>query len=133
MTKTTMTDPEERILRRLPLEIVGVALVMAVGSLFFFRARTCLFILIGGLFSAMSFFWLRQTVGRFLGPDRRRSMRQLLGFYLLRLILIIVVFLIIILLFPRMILAFAAGFSSLVPAILAETVVGLSQMRKWKG
>jgi hypothetical protein len=128
-----MTNPEDRILRRLPLDILAVAAVMAAGSLLFFSPRTGLFVLAGGLFSAGSFVWLKQTVARFLGPDRKRAVRQALGFYLLRLLLIIVVFLTIILLFPRMILAFAAGFSSLVPAILAEAVMALSQMRKWKG
>jgi hypothetical protein len=128
-----MTDLEERVLRRLPLEIIGVSLVMAAGSLVFFKPRTALLILAGGLFSAASFIWLRQTVGRFLRPDRKRALLGALGFYLLRLLLITSVFLIIILLFPRMILAFAAGFSSLVPAILAEAVMALSQMRKWKG
>jgi hypothetical protein len=128
-----MTNPEDRILRRLPLDILAVALVMAVGSLLFFSPRTGLFVLAGGLFSAASFVWLKQTVARFLGPDRKKVVRQALGFYLLRLLLIIAVFLTIILLFPRMIIAFAAGFSSLVPAILAEAVMALSQMRKWKG
>jgi hypothetical protein len=128
-----MTNPEDRILRRLPLEILTFALVMAGGSLLFFSPRTGLFVLAGGLFSAASFIWLMQTVTRFLGPDRKKAIRGGLVFYLLRLLLIIVVFLIIILLFPRMILAFAAGFSSLVPAILAEAVMALSQMRQWKG
>jgi hypothetical protein len=128
-----MTNPEDRILRRLPLDILAVALVIAAGSLLFFSPRTGLFVLAGGLFSAASFVWLKQTVARFLGPDRKKVVRQALGFYLLRLLLIIAVFLTIILLFPRMILAFAAGFSSLVPAILAEAVMALSQMRKWKG
>ena len=59
-------------------------------------------------------------------------MRKGIVFYILRLFLIIAVFLIIILLSPRMILAFAAGFSSLVPAILAEAVVAFSQMKTWK-
>ena len=126
------TNPEEIVLRRLPLEIVGVSLVVAAGSLLFFRPLTALFIVAGGLFSAASFIWLRQTVGRFIGPDRRTAVRKGIVFYVLRLVLIIAVFSIIILLFSRMILAFAAGFSSLVPAILAEAVVALSQMKRWK-
>jgi len=126
------TNPEEVVLRRLPLEIAGVSLVMAAGSLLFFSPMTALFIVAGGLFSAASFVWLRQTVGRFIGPDRRAAVRKGIVFYVLRLILIIAVFSIIILLFSRMILAFAAGFSSLVPAILAEAIVALSQMKRWK-
>ena len=126
------TNPEESVLRRLPLEILAFSLVMAAGSLLFFTPLTGLFILAGGLFSALSFIWLKQTVTRFIGPDRRTAVRQGIVFYILRLFLIFAVFLIIILLSPRMILAFAAGFSSLVPAILVEAVMALSQMKKWK-
>ena len=126
------TNPEDRVLRRLPFEILAFAAALAAGSLLFFSFRTGLFILAGGLFSAVSFIWLRQAVTRFLGPDRRAALRKGIVFYILRLFLIIAVFLIIILLVPRLILAFAAGFSSLVPAILAEAVMALSQMKRWK-
>jgi len=126
------TNPEEGALRRLPLEILTFSLVIAAGSLLFFKPQTGLFILAGGLFSALSFIWLKQTVTRFIGPDRRAAVRKGIVFYILRLFLIIAVFLTIILLSPGMILAFAAGFSSLVPAILAEAVVAFSQMKTWK-
>ena len=126
------TNPEEGALRRLPLEILTFSLVIAAGSLLFFKPQTGLFILAGGLFSALSFIWLKQTVTRFIGPDRRAAVRKGIVFYILRLFLIIAVFLTIILLSPGMILAFAAGFSSLVPAILAEAVVAISQMKTWK-
>ena len=126
------TNPEESVLRRLPLEILAFSLVIAAGSLLFFKPLTGLFVLAGGLFSALSFIWLKQTVTRFIGPDRRTAVRKGIVFYILRLFLIIAVFLIIILLSPRMILAFAAGFSSLVPAILAEAVVAILQMTTWK-
>ena len=126
------TNPEESVLRRLPLEILAFSLVIAAGSLLFFKPLTGLFILAGGLFSALSFIWLKQTVTSFIGPDRRTAVRKGIVFYTLRLFLIIAVFLIIILLSPRMILAFAAGFSSLVPAILAEAVVAILQMKTWK-
>jgi hypothetical protein len=126
------TSLEDRVLRRMPLEILGFSLAIAAGSLLFFSPLTGLFISAGGLSSAASFVWLRHTVTRFIGPDRRTALKTGIVFYILRLFLIIAVFLIIILLFPRMILAFAAGFSSLVPAILAEAVMALSQMKRWK-
>jgi len=126
------TDPEDRVLRRLPYEILGFAVALAAGSLLFFSPLTGLFILAGGLFSAASFAWLRQAVTRFLGPDRRAALKSGIIFYVLRLFLIIAVFLIIILLVPMLILAFAAGFSSLIPATLAEAVMALSQMKRWK-
>jgi hypothetical protein len=124
---------EERVLRRIPLEIAAIALVLAAGSLLIFAPLTGLFILAGGLFSALSFIWLQRSIGRLLSPDRRRAVRSGLAFYLLRLILLLAVFSFIILLFPRMILAFVAGFSSLVLAVLAESGIAVSQMKKWKG
>lgn len=123
---------EERVLRRIPLEVLAIALVLAALALLFFSPLTALFILAGGVFSALSFVWLKKALFRFIGPDRRRAVRAGLAFYLLRLLLLLAVFLIIILLLPRMILAFVAGFSSLILAILIEAAMALSQMKKWK-
>jgi len=125
--------PEERVLRRIPLEVPIIALVMAVISLPFFTPLTAVFILAGGMFSALSFIWLKRALLRFLSQDRRRAVRSGLALYLLRLALILAVFSIIILVFPRMILAFVAGFSSLVVAILVEASIAVSQMKQWKG
>jgi hypothetical protein len=130
---TSQSPAEERVLRRIPLEIAAIAAVLAAASLFVFSPLTAAFILAGGLFSALSFIWLKRSIGRFLSPDRRRALRSGLTLYLLRLILLLAVFSIIILLFPRMILAFVAGFSSLVLAVLVEAGSAVSQLKKWKG
>ncbi|HCS47677.1 MAG: hypothetical protein A2V45_10280 [Candidatus Aminicenantes bacterium RBG_19FT_COMBO_58_17] len=124
---------EERVLGRIPLEVSIIALVLAIIALLFFTPLTAVFILAGGVFSALSFVWLKKALLRFLGPDRRRAVRSGLAFYLLRLLLLLAVFSFIIFLFPRMILAFVAGFSSLILAILAEAAVAVSQMKQWKG
>ena len=124
---------EERVLGRIPLEVSIIALVLAIIALLFFTPLTAVFILAGGVFSALSFVWLKKALLRFLGPDRRRAVRSGLAFYLLRLVLLLAVFSIIILLFPRMILAFVAGFSSLVLAIFVEAAMAVSQMKQWKG
>jgi len=124
---------EERVLRRIPLEVAAVALVLAVVSLLFFSPLTGVFILAGGVFSALSFIWMKKAILRFLGTDRRKAVRSGLAFYLLRLLLLLAVFSTIIVLFPRMILAFVAGFSSLVLAVFVEAAVALSQMKQWKG
>jgi len=124
---------EERVLRRIPLEIAVIALVLATVALLFFAPLTGVFILAGGLFSALSFIWLKKALVRFLSSDRRRAVRSGLALYFVRLFLLLAVFSFIILLFPRMILAFVAGFSSLVLAVLAEAVSAVSQMKKWKG
>jgi hypothetical protein len=123
---------EERLLRRVPLEVTAIAAGLAAAALFFFRPLTSLFILAGGGFSALSFVGLKKALFRFIGPDRRRAVRSGLALYLLRLLLLLAVFLIIILLQPRMILAFVAGFSSLILAVLIEAVAALSQMKQWK-
>ena len=128
----SQTAFEERLLRRIPREAAAIALVLAAIAPFFFSPLTSLFILAGGVFSALSFVWLRKALARFIGPDRRRAVRAGLAFYLLRLLLLLAVFLIIILVLPRMILAFVAGFSSLVLAIMIEAVTTLSRMKQWK-
>jgi hypothetical protein len=123
---------EEKILRRIPLEVPIIAALLALLGLLVFSPMTGLFILAGGLFSAASFVWLKTALNRFLGPDKRKAVRSGLVFYLLRLFLLLAVFSIIILLFPRMILAFVAGFSSLILAFLIEAALAVSQMKKWK-
>jgi hypothetical protein len=128
----TMND-EDRVLRRIPLEVLIISLTMAIISLLFFTPLTGVFMLAGGIISALSFIWLQRALLRFLSQDRRRAVRSGLAFYLFRLALILAVFSIIILLFPRMILAFVAGFSSLVVAILVEASIAVSQMKQWKG
>jgi hypothetical protein len=123
---------EERILRRIPLEILVISFLIALGAIPLFSLLTALFVLAGGAFSALSFLWLKRALGRFLTREKRRALRSAVAFYILRLFLLIAIFSAIILLFPRMILAFVAGFSSVVPAFLIEAVGALSQMRKWK-
>jgi hypothetical protein len=123
---------EEKVLRRIPREVLLIAVLIALLGLLIFSPMTGLFILAGGLFSAASFVWLKTALNRFLGPDKRRAVRSGLVFYLLRLILLLAVFSIIILLFPRMILAFVAGFSSLILAFLIEAGMAVSQMKQWK-
>ena len=123
---------EEKVLLRIPREVVIIAVLMAILSLVIFRPMTGLFILAGGLFAAASFIWLRTAITRFLRQDRRKAVRSGLLFYLLRLVLLLAVFSIIILLFPRMILAFVAGFSSLILAFLIEAGLAVSQMKQWK-
>ena len=57
---------EEKILRRIPLEILILSFVMALGSIFLFKPLTALFVLAGGTFSALSFIWLKTSVSRLL-------------------------------------------------------------------
>ncbi len=123
---------EERILRRIPAEILAVSAVLALATLLFFPPLVGLFVFVGGAFSAASFLWLKSSLNRFLGPDRRRAIRSGLLLYLGRLALLIGVFLIIILLFRRMVVAFMAGFSTAILVFFIEAVKALAQMKSWK-
>jgi hypothetical protein len=153
---------EERILRRIPLEILALSFLIALASLLLFSPLTSVFILGGGVFSALSFFWLKQSVsGLFLSEQKgdrhltepvpflskngdsphkqkgqppffKKTLRSGLALYGLRLLLILAVFFIIILLFSKKIIAFAVGFSVIIPVFLAEAVIALSRMKQWK-
>jgi uncharacterized membrane protein len=159
-----MTDnisEEEKILRRIPVEIFILSFVIALASIFLFHPTTALFILAGGAFSALSFIWLKQSISRLLPIkngdsslkkwgqkkkgdrhlkeeepvpffDKKKALRSALALYGIRLVLIIAIFFIIIFFFSRNIIAFVAGFSAIVPVFLAEAVVALSRMKQWK-
>lgn len=127
-------DPseEERILRRIPREILIVSLLVALLSLIPFDPPTSLFIFAGGALSALSFIWLEKSLSKFLLPDKKKALKSALGFYSLRLLLIIALFFIIILFFSKKIIAFAAGFSTIILVIGGESLFALTKMRKWK-
>ena len=61
---TNNNTEEEKILRRIPLEIAVLSFIIALFSLLFFSPLTALFILAGGVFSAVSFIWLKQNISK---------------------------------------------------------------------
>ncbi|MGW8323879.1 MAG: ATP synthase subunit I, partial [Thermodesulfobacteriota bacterium] len=123
---------DEKILKRIPGEILALASILAVGALLLFDAGTGLFVLLGGGLSALGFIWLRQSVARFLRSGKAHAVRTALFLYGLRLVLIIAIFFIIILFFSGRIYAFAAGFSTVIPVFLFEALAALSQLKQWK-
>ena len=123
---------EEKILRRIPLEIVALSCLLALIAFPLFDPLTGLLVLSGGALAALSFLWLRQTISKFLIPDKKKAFRLALPFYILRIVLILGIFFIIIFFFSKKILAFVVGFSTLVPVFLAEASIALSKMRQWK-
>jgi hypothetical protein len=123
---------EERILKRIPLEIVVLAAVLTLPTVILFDPLTGLFFFAGGVFSALGFAWLKQSLTRFLSRDRKGALRSGIFLYALRIVLICAVFSLIILLYPKKILAFVAGFSTVVPVSLAEGVRGLLLLKTWK-
>jgi hypothetical protein len=127
------TDPlEEKILRRIPLEVVGFAAFIAVPVGIIFGALTGVFFFAGGALAAVGFLWLKSSLTRVLAREKARALRSGILLYGLRFVLILGVFLIIILLYPKKLLAFAAGFSSVIPVFLGEAVVALARMKQWK-
>jgi len=147
---------EEKILRRIPLEIAILSFIIALFSLLFFSPLTALFILAGGVFSAVSFIWLKQNIsklivlkngdssseekgtGNFFGkksslsPFLKKTILSTLLFYSLRLVLILAIFFIIIFFFSKNIIAFIVGFSTVVPVFMVEAVNMLFRLKKWK-
>lgn len=129
---TITNSEEEKILRRIPFEILILASVIALASLFFFNPLIALFIFAGGVLSTLSFIWLKQALTKFLLSGKKKALRSALALYGIRLVLILAIFFIIIFFFSKNIIAFVAGFSTMVPVFLAEAVAGLSRMKQWK-
>jgi hypothetical protein len=123
---------EERILGRIPVEILAASAILAIPAALLFDLPTGLVFFAGGALSALGFAGLKQSLTRFLARDRKGALRSGIILYALRLLLICTAFLLIILLYPRKILAFGAGFSMLVLVSLVESVRALLLLRTWK-
>jgi ATP synthase I chain len=132
MTPEVPEAPEERILRRVPLEILIISAVLAVGAAFVFDPPTGLVFFAGGALAALTFAWLRQSVARLLAGGRKGALRSGIALYALRLALICAAFFLIILVYPKKILAFGAGFSVVVLVSLIEGIRALLLLRTWK-
>lgn len=128
-----MDIADEKVLKRIPLEIMALALLGALAAAVLTGdAVFALFVLLGGGLAALGFVSLKHSVTRFLSADKRRAVRSAVLLYGLRLVLIIAVFSIIILFFPGRIYAFIAGFSVVVLVFIAEAVAAFSRMKQWK-
>ena len=111
---STFEPEDERIVRRIPGEILLLSAVLALPAVFLFDAVTALLFFGGGALAALGFLWLKQSLTRFLLRDRAGALRSAILLYALRLVLICAAFFIIILLF------------------LAEGVGALLRMKTWK-
>lgn len=124
---------EERILRRVPVEIVALAAVLAFAAALLFDPLTGLFFFAGGAVSALGFVWLKQSLTRLLSREKAGALRAGIVLYALRLVLICAVFFLIILVYPKKIIAFVAGFSTVILVSLVEGIRGLLHIKTWKG
>jgi len=124
---------DTKILRRIPKEILLLSLIGAFIAAFLFNILTGLFVLAGGIFSATSFVWIKHSLSKFLlFNNKKKLVGSILGSYLLRLLLIITAFSIIIIFFSKEVFAFIAGFSTIILVLLAEAIIALSRIKKWK-
>lgn len=126
-------DPvEEKILHRIPWEILLASFCLAIGALILFNALKGLFFFTGGVFAAANFLWLQKAISNSFLRRQRKALRSGIALYLARLLLILAVFSIIILFLPREIFAFAAGFSTLLLVFLAEAIAAFFRIKQWK-
>ena len=126
-------DPiEEKILRRVPLEILALSLIIGLAAALLKDILTGVFVMAGGAFSALGFLWLRQASARILSLDKKKALKSGILFYALRFLLILAAFMIIISFLPQKLVAFVIGFSTVVLVTLAEAVIALSRMKPWK-
>jgi hypothetical protein len=123
---------EEKILQRIPREIIFFSIILSLIVFLLFGGMAALFFFLGGLFSAVSFLWLKQSLTRFLLQKKSKAIRSAISLYGLRILLILAIFFIIIYFFSDKIIAFAAGFSVIIPVFLREAVAAFSQIKKWK-
>ena len=61
---------EENILRRIPLEITALSVLIALVAVPLFDPLSGLLVLAGGAFAALNFLWLKQMVSRVLLPKK---------------------------------------------------------------
>ena len=135
MTKITVSsaDPaEEKILKRIPREILSLSFLLSIAASLIFGLSFGLFVLAGGAVSALNFYYVHRTISKALIREKGKVLKgSALGFAF-RLILILAIFFIIILFFSKKILAFAAGFSTIIVVLLIEAVAVMSRQRTWK-
>jgi hypothetical protein len=123
-------DPiEEKIIRRIPLEVAAAAGLLTVPAVLLFDPMTGVFFLAGGLVSALSFIWLKKALARVLAKDKAKAVRSGIVLYAVRFLLIFGVFFLIILLYPKKLIAFVAGFSTVIPVFLGEAALALARLK----
>jgi uncharacterized membrane protein len=105
---------------------------MAIVVTFLFNIGAGFFVLVGGTVSAINFIWLNQTLSKVLLREKRKALKTSGLVFGLRLMLILAIFFIIIFFFSNKIIAFAAGFSSIIGVLLFEAVTVMSRLKTWK-
>ena len=132
MAELTDINNEERTLKRIPLEIVALAALLALPVGLIFDWQAALLFLAGGGFAALNFIWMKIAVSHFLNREKKKALVFAAVGYALRLLLILGLFSIIIFFFSKRILAFAGGFTTLLPIFFVEALLTYMKMQPWK-
>jgi len=132
MEKHSLAHGEERILKRIPKEIIILAALIAVPVGLIFDWQASFLFLAGGGFAALNFVWMKKAVSLFLNRAKKKALLFAAAGYALRLLLILGLFWIIISFFSKRILAFAGGFSILLPIFFFEAIITYMKMSSWK-
>lgn len=122
----------EKSLKRIPVETILLGCLSSILGWIFFDLISAGLLVAGALLGAAGFISLRAFVDRYIFKEKAIFRKRALILYSLRLLLICLVFLAIIFIFRGKIIAFVAGFSSLVVAILIEAIRNLVNIRQWK-
>ncbi|MFC2169218.1 ATP synthase subunit I [Acidobacteriota bacterium] len=129
--KVSQHTVEDKILRRIPYEIVLVAAILAIVCYFIFDWILALLFFCGGIISSISFIWLNQSLSKLLISGKKEALKSSILLYSLRLLLIIGLIFIIIFFFSKKILAFIAGFSTTIIVFLIEAVIAYFNLKRW--
>ena len=132
MTSKMAQMENERILRRIPLEILVISLIISLPLIVLYDAFTAMLFFLGGSVSALNFLWMRETVFQVLSRDKKKAVTLGIASYILRILLICSIFFIIIFFLSERIIAFVAGLSTIILIFLAEAAAALVKQRKWK-
>jgi hypothetical protein len=122
----------EKSLKRIPVETIALGCLASILGLIFFDLISAALVVAGALVAAAGFISLRSFVNRYVFREKTVFRKRALILYSLRLLLICLVFLAIIFIFRGKVIAFVAGFSSLVVAVLIEAIRNLVNIRQWK-
>ena len=122
----------EKSLKRIPVETIALGCLASILGLIFFDLISAALLVAGALVAAAGFISLRSFVNRYVFREKTVFRKRALILYSLRLLLICLIFLAIIFIFRGKVIAFVAGFSSLVVAVLIEAIRNLVNIRQWK-
>ncbi|HRD02855.1 MAG TPA: hypothetical protein PLP57_09500 [Candidatus Saccharicenans sp.] len=132
MEEKKSADLFEKSLKRVPVETALIGFLVSLVILIFFDPASAALAAAGAGLAAVGFISLKFFVDRYISREKTVFRKKALGLFCLRLLLICLVFLAIIFIFRGKVIAFVAGFSSLVVAVLIEAIRNLVNIKQWK-